>query len=1679
PLVLSIVPESDTEVNTTTAIEIGANITDNIEVDQAIVTLTLPNTTVLNITLNSSGDWYNTSYIIPDITGTYYVMFIVNDSSGLLNSTETTYFTAVRNSIIINTYVNGTHIIDSNATDSNFTFGNVSGSSANNTDAVNTSIANSTFVDVNSSNSNASVTVVISCTLNGTSIVGGGCNGSVIIGSTLNGTIVVVANVSGSNLTLVNVSGGNVGGTDAVNASFITSTVIGSNGSNVTVINSTVNNTNLVNLVVNATNISGGYCYSGEIVYEGVTYSCPIDIYSDLYARIVPVVSLISPVNDTFTSNSSLDFVFNATNTALRNATLYVWNLTGDLFGTNFTNITGIFNQTSLSLSNFSDGVYVWNVLVFDAGGNGAWAVSNFSFEVGGGDSSWDLIVMPEGVFEPFNVSLAGTHEDTFSVRFVNLSIVSSQVLSCFIRMSNGSFRNVNETGLSLIQQNYSLNYSVSNFDSIVDHVSVGYLPWVLKNCSIGESGVLVFDESTSGWNSTRVRRIYVHSGVVWDVSEITRAVACAGAPGKYFNNTAKCEYQEDTKFAIQMYADSPTEESCVNNPGVGNDSEYCRTLFFPTNDPLDYFGGMSALVDDPNGYSVFTSLFSGYSTDVGYSAFVNSSGNFKLRLVESVSGVKYSVTIYNLSNVSSVDVYGSELGGGVSGLSDNGDGTWNVFIDNLAGSEFTGILDFTFNVSFDEVLDEDRWLYIVIAYGEFSNQASPDYFVVNFSGVAGLRNNNESENTSWTVGFSEGGVCGDGVNNDFDYLGVGGIWDDSYDCFDSDCDGFAGSAVQSNEFGFGKAGLCNYVVELNCTDEYNNDYDSYTDCHDSNCFLNDSLGCPVTEQVCNDGSNDDWDYTTASTNVVNNGTKWSGSYQVNLTDCMDLDCNNSVGGQSGELCNWGYETNCSDGFDNDALQLYDCQLTSVSGNDAPTISNAEYDCRDYCRVTNTSAETGSMCDDGFDNDWDAVIVTGYNSGSANTSADAGIDCRWGNYFGYSGDYNPDEDCNNTILSNGKECQLAIERNCTDGFDNDYDHDASGMPRAGWSASSAAYLSYYGVAYSNDADFDDYDCASDAGAISDEAINASYCFDGVDNDLDAYYWGGSNWVVNSSTGKDCFDPDCLGVTNPDDENQTCLSYEYNASLPFFQNLVWPGQYCDNGLDDDADTAQDCADTDCYRQFDMCSQGPCFDMENKTWDSCFDGSDNDGGIGSDGTDCVDTDCDGMFASVTGALCEHDTEVSCDDGVDNNAESGTDCDDSDCYGLVGGLVNGTSVYCRVSESTPSDCSDGFDNDNDGDVDCYDSGCLGVGVCEGLFSVSGNALVSLPQYSGSITLSGIDSGTEARVEQSTDEVRVGEYYNITFRGLQSSSDIQWTIGTFGNPFNKSRFINSTVALSGSDAGSFNIVETAYGYRLDDDGLSGTHEVTFSIRSNGILSSFTYELIFYDGSNGLSSPGNNINYEVHENVSPVVSQVNISPVQGIIYGGDLQIIANASDNSAFGRCEFSVGGVESHLESAANCKIDFNPTTEGTYDVNVTPVDKYSNVGDVITKSYELNIRPVGISISTDTTFYSPADSIVVNSSFNVAGGDSLGSCRVYAENATGSALLGSFAATGSNCNGSVSAVGLTDGTYEIYVLVNETSEGDVVKSGSYGVFVCSQTLSGVCRFADFNDDSYADVC
>lgn len=132
----------------------------------------------------------------------------------------------------------------------------------------------------------------------------------------------------------------------------------------------------------------------------------------------------------------------------------------------------------------------------------------------------------------------------------------------------------------------------------------------------------------------------------------------------------------------------------------------------------------------------------------------------------------------------------------------------------------------------------------------------------------------------------------------------------------------------------------------------------------------------------------------------------------------------------------------------------------------------------------------------------------------------------------------------------------------------------------------------------------------------------------------------------------------------------------------------PSEYCAIPWDEDQDTKNDCADSDC--NWFVTTWWIC----QYTWEvTCNDGFDNDG----DGfIDCTDSSCDNK--TYSGTLICQSTEITCNDWFDNDWDGSIDCNDSNC----------TSASVCQSTGSIESCNNGVDDDNDWYIDCVDSWC-----------------------------------------------------------------------------------------------------------------------------------------------------------------------------------------------------------------------------------------------------------------------------------------------------------------------------------------------------------------------------------
>ena len=93
PSITNLLPVSGSTYNISSNITIQATITDDFGISSAYANITLPNGTVQQIILtNLTSNNYSASFSNLNLKGIYNITFIANDTSGNVNSTETTWF---------------------------------------------------------------------------------------------------------------------------------------------------------------------------------------------------------------------------------------------------------------------------------------------------------------------------------------------------------------------------------------------------------------------------------------------------------------------------------------------------------------------------------------------------------------------------------------------------------------------------------------------------------------------------------------------------------------------------------------------------------------------------------------------------------------------------------------------------------------------------------------------------------------------------------------------------------------------------------------------------------------------------------------------------------------------------------------------------------------------------------------------------------------------------------------------------------------------------------------------------------------------------------------------------------------------------------------------------------------------------------------------------------------------------------------------------------------------------------------------------------------------------------------------------------------------------------------------------------------------------------------------------
>jgi hypothetical protein len=216
-------------------------------------------------------------------------------------------------------------------------------------------------------------------------------------------------------------------------------------------------------------------------------------------------------------------------------------------------------------------------------------------------------VVRPEGIFEPSNPGLPGTHLSTFTMSLANFYASPNALVECDIALPDGSTKMLSRLvpgpGPSR-NVLFGLTYTVQNADPIDDNV-----PWIIQtcrlldapdfdaclsdtDCAIGRECDTALNRCRTLADSTaRKRPIFTH-GNLWTglgaAEDQYRAIKChAGFPGEYLKNAAFCDFTGDATFSLVMRRGIPVEGNCddgIDNDGNGQidcADRYCKGLSY------------------------------------------------------------------------------------------------------------------------------------------------------------------------------------------------------------------------------------------------------------------------------------------------------------------------------------------------------------------------------------------------------------------------------------------------------------------------------------------------------------------------------------------------------------------------------------------------------------------------------------------------------------------------------------------------------------------------------------------------------------------------------------------------------------------------------------------------------------------------------------------------------------------------------------------------------------------------------------------------------------------------------------------------------------------------------------------------------------------------------------------
>ncbi len=461
PILTGFIPTNASTENASSTIEIAVNVSDASPLTTTLVNLTYPNGTITQLTLVSSlGTKYNTSFSIGSATGTYNLLFLINDTTNNLNSTQSITFTVsdsggpilnigtctrsifnLTQSTVCNATISDNVGVDIATVNITLPNGSIQGQTVTNVSSTyNFTFTNSVLVG------NHTVTWRVNDTNNNfkTNLT------SFIVNETTAPTITLnsPANGSNSSLTTVNFS---ITAQDNYYSSFSCSIYI----------NGTVNSTNstVLNNTVSIFSISG--FTNGDHSW----YTQCSDNSSNVNTSVTRVftVDTLNPTFNSFTTtpSSTADLDPNKNITIKANITDNITAISQVIFQyklsnqTNYTNLTMVYNPLTLlfnrSFNATQNGTYNLRFWANDSSGNSdTSSISNISVEL---DRTW--------IRSPVTFTTIATNAN-LNVTLGNLTINNTGDFALHFNISSDSnYTHFNDSTLFNLSDISTINFTL------------------------------------------------------------------------------------------------------------------------------------------------------------------------------------------------------------------------------------------------------------------------------------------------------------------------------------------------------------------------------------------------------------------------------------------------------------------------------------------------------------------------------------------------------------------------------------------------------------------------------------------------------------------------------------------------------------------------------------------------------------------------------------------------------------------------------------------------------------------------------------------------------------------------------------------------------------------------------------------------------------------------------------------------------------------------------------------------------------------------------------------------------------------------------------------------------------------------------------------------------------------